>query len=737
MSEWIMATGCKKHAKSDSLANRVGRKSIEDVPNDVDEALFYKTVELMADLDIVKDLHTRLSSASSLKVDSVVILGVGNFSQLKSQAHHQMALSCCLVQKLQLTSRYCYFFDPLSTVSEVAFVENILKMRILSTDFSGKHKVRGTGKTLFLMFHCPRRLYSHIIWSNWGANLGRVVIVGNSFLSYSLRSIQTSKPPDCVQLMQPFIEEHPVWDKSIETNLKMKYKSQSLSPELIRSISIDDLERALIDTALMFIPESHMKLKDMAAPFVTSLPGNQKENEAGGDSDNAEEEFILSDVLRSKLLTSRPLECDLDEEAKTDAEFIFASTPCYRHSYLDVDGTPFGKELQSKYFHLEHGFINLNHGSFGTCPKAVLAKQFEYLVNEETHLDHWFRNHMYDKIWDSRRTIASLVNGPIEDIVLVENASTAVNSILRSLQFSKGDGVLILSSAYSMVKHTIDWLSDSYGIYKEIVPIYYPILSKLEFEKGILQSIEKCLTKSDGSIKVCIFSHISSQPSMVEPVKEMAELCRKYNVLSIIDGAHAPGQIPIDILEINCDFYTGNCHKWLFAPKGTAFMYVNNSNQLSRSPQPTVISSTGRKDFVGRFAYTGTRDYTAFATLPFAVEHFYGEVLGGREQIIMYCRDLAARAGQLCATMWNTELLIPVDMCGFMINVILPTQDPQKVDKIQCLLDSEHNIYTVGGVERREDGTPIYFMRLSATVYLELEDFRKMAILVKSYTETL
>ena len=85
-------------------------------------------------------------------------------------------------------------------------------------------------------------------------------------------------------------------------------------------------------------------------------------------------------------------------------------------------------------FHLEHGFINLNHGSFGTCPKAVLAKQFEYLVNEETHLDHWFRNHMYDKIWDSRRTIASLVNGPIEDIVLVENASTAVNSILRSLK---------------------------------------------------------------------------------------------------------------------------------------------------------------------------------------------------------------------------------------------------------------------------------------------------------------
>ena len=137
----------------------------------------------------------------------------------------------------------------------------------------------------------------------------------------------------------------------------------------------------------------------------------------------------------------------------------------------------------------------------------------------------------------------------------------------------------------------------------------------------------------------------------------MTELAHSLGSLVIIDGAHAPGALGIDVKAIGADYYLGNCHKWLYCPKGTGFMWVAPALQSEAIMQPTVISASGVHTFTGRFAYTGTRDYTPFACIPAALE-FLEKELGGMEAMQRYCSSLCASAAQMLVEKWQTSLLV-------------------------------------------------------------------------------
>ena len=144
---------------------------------------------------------------------------------------------------------------------------------------------------------------------------------------------------------------------------------------------------------------------------------------------------------------------------------------------------------------------------------------------------------------------------------------------------------------------------------------------------------------------------------MIEPVKALTFICKAKGLKVLVDGAHAPGVLDIDVKDIGADYYTGNCHKWLFAPKGTAFLWVSPELQSSNCPQPTVISSSGKHDYLGRFEYTGTRDYTAFAALPKALS-FVDARLGGLNNMVRYNRALLRDGCDLLIKKWNTSYLV-------------------------------------------------------------------------------
>ena len=383
----------------------------------------------------------------------------------------------------------------------------------------------------------------------------------------------------------------------------------------------------------------------------------------------------------------------------------------------------YGNELKS-LFHLGD-YTNLNHGSFGATPKEIVAKQNEYTLEQEKHPDLWFRQWYYEHIDLSRSVLGDFINADKNDIVLVENASSAINCVLRSNTFKKGDKILVLQTAYNMVLETLLWLSNTIDIEIIKVDLVFPIS---DF-KHILDQVEKTiLLHEKNSIKLAIFSHVSSMPTMIEPVKELTELCQKHNILSYIDGAHAPGVVEIDVVDINADYYTGNLHKWCFAPKGVAFMWVSKRCQLENSPQPTVISSTGNHDFLGRFAYTGTKDYTGFCTIPRCFEFIKSH--GGYKEIAKYIHQIVTTAGLKLAESWNTGLLVPEQMCSSMINVILPSTNENAIKSMQEILSNTHSIYVVYGKVLGSTGSYIYFLRLSGSIYLDIDDLMKIEFLV-------
>eukprot|EP01035_Chromulina_nebulosa_P028091 gene28091-37023_t len=176
----------------------------------------------------------------------------------------------------------------------------------------------------------------------------------------------------------------------------------------------------------------------------------------------------------------------------------------------DLDGTCYGHELKKKYFYLNESFCNLNHGSFGTVPKPVFSAQSQYFLQQESFPDTWFRQTYYEYINTARESIAQLINANQDDVVLVENASSAVNSILRSLGLKSGDKVLRLSTAYGMVINTLDWLVQTIGIEVIIVEIEFPVIDNTQIVHAVSAALEE-----NQDVKLCIFSHISSVPAMI------------------------------------------------------------------------------------------------------------------------------------------------------------------------------------------------------------------------------
>jgi len=376
-------------------------------------------------------------------------------------------------------------------------------------------------------------------------------------------------------------------------------------------------------------------------------------------------------------------------------------------------------------------FVQLNHGSFGVCPKVITEEQLRFISLAEEHPDRWIRNILKGLIDESRRSVSTLINSDDnEEVVLIENASSAVNAILRSMTFlAPGDKILIYSSSYPMVKETLKFLSLTQAIEIVVVDLIYPIVDAYS---SLIEPVERTLIEHRGTIKMCLFSHISSMPTMVEPVKLLTQLAQAHGALSFVDGAHAPGVIPIDVQDIGCDFYTGNLHKWCFTPKGCAFLWVAKTHH--QKVQPTVISSTGLQDFGGKFNYTGTRDFTAFCCIPAALR-FRRENFGDDVVCRNYLHDVVSKAAIELALAWGTELLVPIELCSSMVNVILPWSGAQDiVENMQKELDLTHGIYVVyGKVIRNPKVNPseiIWFIRISGAVYLEHEDYMKIKELV-------
>jgi isopenicillin-N epimerase len=758
--EWVTSSN-----KSKKIASPSGKVNGQEILNKAPSGPFDEQTVLAA---IIKTREQLKAAGVVLPVDmtgvkAVVALGIGNFSQTHSQAQLQLAVLLNMVATTSTTTTNVdvLAFDPAFTAYEKAFLKDVLDINVMVTDFGGKHKARSNSRTLFYMPHCPYRLYSHVLWANWGFNLGKITIVGNSFLSYEIRRPVSSSArqadADVVKLLTPFMAEHVLLDKALLTSVVKKDSGLATL-----------LERALVDTSVLNVHGDHMR-----SQYIDHVANAKKllrahDNLPGVSATGTEEEeCVLSNELRALLFgaeSRRPSERELDLAAVDDDEFM-VSTPTPDEVLAMHPYTP--RDVKRKLL-MGEGFTNMNHGSFGTLPRAVMDYQRSLVEECESHPDKWFREKIFVKQYASRCSLARLVNCNVRNLVLVENASYAVNAVVHTLlddefktttttttttninnnnnsssssssSINNGEkdfGVLVFSNAYKMVLETVDLKPNCFTA---VVPIKWPIPQSQAHtvHDRMVAQVEQTLKEHSGKIKLAIFSHMSSMPAMIEPVAALTRVCHKYGAKVLVDGAHAPGHIPVDVPDIGCDYYTGNCHKWLFAPKGAAFFV-----DTTMSTRPPVVSSSGQRCYPYNFLYTGTRDYTAFCTIPKAMA-FYNDDMGGPERVMSYSHAVVTKGAHLCANRWNTQLLVPDNLCGNLLNVILPSRDAAAISRMQGLLDSEENMYIVTAsidpehewVEEGQQRPPgrLFFVRLSGQPYVSLNDFECLAELVPKY----
>jgi isopenicillin-N epimerase len=329
-----------------------------------------------------------------------------------------------------------------------------------------------------------------------------------------------------------------------------------------------------------------------------------------------------------------------------------------------------------------------------------------------------FMNAVYaTAIRDAANALGTFVNANGNDIVFVENATSGCNAVLRSLPiFGPRNTVTLLSHAYGAVHNAVRFVTDKVGARIVQAAIQYPDPT----EDSLVAAVAATLTPGTC---LAVIDHITSGSAIVVPVQRIVAACHAAGVPVLIDGAHAPGQVDLDLTAIGADWYVGNCHKWLCAPKGCAFLHATPAAQAGL--HPGTISHGYGKGFLAEFDWTGTTDPARFLALTEAIA--FHQRLGG-SALRARNRDLAARGAELIAQRLNTQVGTKGPVAGAMATIRLPVEDPSP----------EHAQAIRGRLMAAGTDAPVHaldgalWLRLSAFAYNELDDYARLAEIVAS-----
>tara|TARA_B100000941_G_scaffold59980_1_gene39458 strand:- start:2413 stop:3570 length:1158 start_codon:yes stop_codon:yes gene_type:complete len=270
------------------------------------------------------------------------------------------------------------------------------------------------------------------------------------------------------------------------------------------------------------------------------------------------------------------------------------------------------KEIKT-LFHIDRNVTYLNHGSFGACPKELLKIQYNFKKELEREPVKHLAFDIVKNLEKSRTALSHYVNCDKDDVVYFPNPSTALNTVLRSLRLDRGDEVLSTNHEYGAMDKAWSYLSKKIGFKYINQKISVPLTTKDIFIKEFIKGITK-------KTRVIFLSHITSPTALIFPIEEICKIAREKKIITIIDGAHVPGHIKLDLKKLNADFYSGACHKWMCSPKGVAFLYSNKN--LQELIEPLVISwgydseHPSSSQFLDYLQWQGTNDISAYLTVP-------------------------------------------------------------------------------------------------------------------------
>jgi isopenicillin-N epimerase len=373
---------------------------------------------------------------------------------------------------------------------------------------------------------------------------------------------------------------------------------------------------------------------------------------------------------------------------------------------------------------LDPSITFLNHGSFGACPEEVLRVQSELRAHLEREPVRFFVRELEERLDAARAAVASFVGADADDLAFVNNATTGVNTVLRSLRFGPGDEVLITSHTYAACKNALDRVIEGTGASVVIAEIPFPGTTRELVEEAII-------AKASDRTRLALIDHVTSPTGLVFPIERIVRRLGERGIDVLVDGAHAPGMVPLDLRALGVAYYTGNCHKWLCAPKGAALLFVKKDRQSTMRPLVTSHGAsstrTDRSRFRLDFDWNATDDPTAFLSVPHAIR-FLGTLLeGGWPALMARNRELALSGRRILLDALQAEAPAPDDMIGTLATVPLPSQDAIARTHIDPLQDE---LFYRWGIEVPVFSWPTRgrrFVRISAQYYNEVDQYRKLA----------
>ena len=376
---------------------------------------------------------------------------------------------------------------------------------------------------------------------------------------------------------------------------------------------------------------------------------------------------------------------------------------------------------------LEEDRIFLNHGSFGATPTAVREEQRTWQDVMENEPVRFFEDLMPSILEQTRVALAKQLSCQADDLALVENATSGVNTVMRSLEFSEGDEILVPDHAYQACRNTIDFVAQRWGARVVTVPLPFPIDGPHVVMEAMLGAV------SERTV-LAMIDTVTSPTGLRMPFEDLTAELEGRGVSVLLDAAHGIGMVPLNLDELGASYTTSNCHKWLCAPKGSAFLHVRKDRQADIHPltishgMTFPLGDTTR--FRHEFDWTGTRDMSAHCALPFAIDHLADEVEGGWSAIMQQNHGLAIRGRNILCEALGITPPCPDEMVTSIATLILPEQVEgggiplHEPDPLHVVLSEKYGIQVPVWSWPSPRGR---YIRISAQLYNSEAEYRYLA----------
>ncbi len=380
----------------------------------------------------------------------------------------------------------------------------------------------------------------------------------------------------------------------------------------------------------------------------------------------------------------------------------------------------------AKHWNLDADCVFLNHGSFGATPNEIRLEQRKWQDLLEDEPVRFYEDLAMEFMENSRKALAIMLECDAEDLALVENATTGVNTVLRSLEFNAGDEILVPDHAYQACRNAIDFVAQRWGVKVVTVNIPFPI-------EGPQTAFDIIMAGVTERTVLAMIDTVTSPTGLLMPFEQLTKELEAKGVAVLLDAAHGIGMVPLSLDKLGASYSTSNCHKWMCAPKGSAFLHVRKD--LQHDIHPLTIShgmtfplgDTTR--FRHEFDWTGTRDISAACSIPATIEYMENMVDGGWPAIMKHNHDLAMEGRRILCERLGLDEPCPEDMIACIATLELPEGGDAGIplhepDPLHKVLQDKYGIQVPVWSWESPKGR---YIRISAQLYNHVDEYHYLA----------